>query len=239
MKKKSSRKRNIEAQIPTPAQPEEAPGDAEFEEQLLLFWKNHGNRVTMLIALVVVAVLAYQFSGYLAQRKLEKIQAAYQGTENTADLVAFGKEHSDHSLGGFAFLQAAHQEYEQKQFQEAAGHYQIAAENLADTPYAGRAKLGYAMANLQNGQEETARQTFAAIAADEALLDSTQAEAAYNLAVFHWDRENFDEVEKQLDFIDTLAKPGYWIWAIKANQLRESIPELRTEDESKAETAGL
>ncbi len=190
----------------------------------------------MVVALVVVAVLAYQISGYLAQRNMEKIQMAYQETENSAGLVDFGSEYSSHPLGGFAYLQAAHQEYEQKQYEEAAGYYEKAAEILADTPYAGRAQLGYAMANLSNGQAGIAQQTLETLAGDESALDSTRAEAAYNLAIHYWEEEEFDAVKEQLDFIETLAKPGYWIWAIKAGQLRDSIPELRVEE---TKTAGL
>lgn len=245
MKKKSSKKRNIKDAGPRRAGSEETPlGDGDFEEQLLQLWGVHGNFLIMIVALVVVAVLAYQFSGYFARRNVEKIQTAYQKTENSADLVAFGSEYSSHPLGGFAYLQAAHQEYDQKQYQEAAEHYEKAAEILADTPYAGRAQLGYAMASLSNGQAGIARQTLETLAGDESKLNSTRAEAAYNLAVHHWEKEDFEAVIEQLDFIETLAKPGYWIWAIKADQLRDSIPELRVEEaeaeeEAETETAGL
>lgn len=221
---------------------ETPPGDGDFEEQVLQLWGVHGNRLVMIVALVVVAVLAYQVSGYLAQRNVEKIQTAYQETEDSTDLVTFGLEYSSHPLGGFAYLQAAHQEYDQKQFKEAAGHYEKAAEILADTPYAGRAQLGYAMASLSNGQAVIAQQSLETLARDESMLDSTRAEAAYNLAIHHWEKEEFEAVQEQLDFIDTLAKPGYWIWSIKVGQLRDSIPELRVEEaeeEAETETAGL
>ncbi len=237
MKRKSSKKRNVIETPTPPAAPEETPlGDGDFEDQLLQFWSVHGNRVIMAVALVVVAVMAYQFSGYIAQRRVEKIQTAYQETENTVDLIAFGSEHSGHPLGGFAYLQAAHEEYEQKQYREAAEHYEKASQILGDSPYAGRALLGYAMANLSNGQADKARQTLEAIAGDETALDSTRAEAAYNLAIHYWEKEDFEAVAKQLDFIETLAKPGYWIWTIKAGQLRDSIPNLRIEE---AATAGI
>ncbi len=239
MKKKPSKQRKNKPELPEMEKPDDVLGDADFEERLLIFWKNHGNRVVIAIIVVVAGVLAYQISGYLAKRNEEKIQADYQKTENTADLIAFGAEHSTHSLGGFAYLQAAHKEYGEKQYAEAAGHYEIAAENLGDSPYAGRARLGFAMASLQSEKLEVGRTALESIAGDEALLETTRAEAAYNLAVFHWDAGNFPEVKKKLDLIETLARPGFWIWTNKVDQLRELIPELRDEPESDTETAGL
>ena len=241
MKKKPSNNRQNRPEYPNPdvEKPKEALGDSDFEEKLLLFWRNHGNRVVVALVVLAAGVLAYQLSGFIAKRSQEKVQAAYQKAENTADLIAFGAEHSRNSLGGFAYLQAAHEEYGRNQFKEAAAHYEAAAQILTDSPFAGRARLGFAMASLQGDEPVIGRQTLESITADEALLDSTRAEAAYNLAVFHWDREKFDEVEKQLDFIETLAKPGFWIWTNKADQLRDLIPELRQEPEPETETAGL
>ena len=78
------------------------------------------------------------------------------------------------------------------------------------------------MAAYRNGEVETAEQALRKLSNEDSRLDGMRAEAAYDLAVFYWERETSPKLRAQLDLIEELEKPGYW--STKANRLRSTIP---------------
>ncbi len=222
--------------LPAPEAAEESPAqgvevrEGDFEEVLLEFWRRRRRVIEGAAVLLFVVVLAYQIMIYVADRKEAAVRLAYQEAEEGESLIGFAEEYSRHPLSGFAYLEVANREYGEREFEAAAGHYLSAVETLEETPLAGRARLGFAMARIQSGHEDEGRSALLEIANDTEGLDGTRAEAAYNLAVLYWEREEFSEMKGQLDLIAKLEFPGlrkppYWI--SKADQLMNSLPELR------------
>ena len=81
------------------------------------------------------------------------------------------------------------------------------------------------MAHLLTGNIEQGIETFHKITNDPLLLDTYRAEAAYQLAVYFWEKSDYLALDRELRRIETLKKSGMWIR--KASVMRDSIPELR------------
>ena len=198
--------------------------DADFEEGILLFWQRHRNTIVTGVVVVIVLVGAFELWSYLDERRETSIRNAFQGADSPSALLSFAESYPDHSLAGFAYLQVANSEYREKAFESAASHYHDAIAILADTPLSERARLGYAMSSIAQGQRDIGESVLDELAADNTILDTTRAEAAYNLAVLYAEMGDRDSVLEQIDFIGALEQPGYWL--NKTDFLRETIPGL-------------
>ena len=204
--------------------------EGDFEALLLEFWKRNRRVIEGAAVLLFLVVVSYQVMIYIGEKRKASLQRAYQEAAAGEERIAFAEANSRNPLSGFAYLEEAHREYGEREFVTAAEHYRLAVETLEDTPFAGRARLGFAMARIQSGHGDEGRSTLLEIATDMQELDTTRAEAAYHLAVLHWEREEFSEMKDQLDFIAGLEFPGLWkppYWISKAEELTNSLPELR------------
>jgi len=204
--------------------------DRDFEEILLEFWNRNRRVIEGVAGLLLVAVVCYQVMIYVGERRKAALQRVYQEALEGEERISFAEANSGDSLSGFAYLEEAHREYDEREFVAAAEHYRLAMETLEDTPLEGRARFGFAMARIQSGYGDEGGSALLEIANNMHELDTIRAEAAYHLAVLHWEREEFAEMKDQIELIvglefPGLRKPSYWI--SKANELMNSLPELR------------
>ena len=234
----------------TPALPRKAadPGPAAavedgFEEKLLNLWQEYKTAILAGVVLAVAVLLSAQGAKYLAIRKEASIQAVFQKATTNAGLIAFAVDHPGHPLTGFSYLQVANTEYTDKDYKQAAYHYNAALDPLEDTPLAERARLGFAMTQLMLDSDDLGTRELEEIANDPSYLYHTRAEAVYNLAIFFCEAEDYPAVADRLDQIFSLVNEmasmdadldprameqiiSNNIWFAKAQKLRASIPEL-------------
>ncbi|MCC5807654.1 MAG: tetratricopeptide repeat protein [Opitutales bacterium] len=202
----------------------ELPPDADVEERFNEFWKKNGFGIFVGIALGAVLVLGFQISAYVSAQRESNIQTAYLALETPAERAAFAEEHSRHPLAGMAWLELADAAYDEGDYSAALDSFERAARALEGTPVGGRARLGAAMSELMLDRREDAKVALNVIASDGRLLVGTRAEAAYHLAVIHWEDENLSAMEESLDLIHDLE--GASLWAFRANVLRQRVPAI-------------
>ncbi len=225
-----------------------APGPAAavedgFEEKLLSFWHEYRTSILAGAVITVTVLVSMQGSKYLANRREVSIQAVFQQVTTNDGLIAFAVDHPAHPLAGFSYLQVANTEYTDKKYKEAAYHYQAALKSLDGTPLAERARIGFAMTQLMLDNDDVGMRELEEIADEPTYLYHTRAEAAYNLAIFFLEAENYPAVAHRLDQIFSLINEMASlsadlepvaieqfirnnIWFAKAQTLRSSIPEL-------------
>lgn len=203
---------------------DELPPDADIEERFNDFWKRNGAGVFAAIALGAVAVLGVQGYQYAEERAVQKAQAAYQQVVTRGDRIAFADEFSKQAIAGVAYLEVADDFFSEKDFGSAAIYYEKADQILKEGFYRSRARLGQGLSLVLNQQAESGRSLLQAVVNDTSALDQIRAEAAYHLAVIHWENGNFDEVQSSLNIIHSLDMAGFWTF--QANDLQDRIPEL-------------
>lgn len=214
-----------------------------FEEKLLNLWHEYRTSILAGVVLAVVVFVSMQGAKYLAARRETSIQAIFQQATTNEGLIAFAVDHPDHPLAGFSYLQVANTEYTDKEYEQAAYHYKVAIEPLEGNPLAERARLGFAMTQLMLGRNDAGTRELEEIADDTSYLYHTRAEAAYNMAIFFWEAEDYPAVAYRLDQIFSLVNEmaslnadldpraieqtiSNNIWFAKAQKLRAIIPEL-------------
>jgi predicted negative regulator of RcsB-dependent stress response len=144
--------------------------------------------------------------------------------ESNAELTTFAVENEETSLGGLAYLRIAHRRYEEGEFEQAAEQYDKAAEILANTVFAERARLGRAMAMLRADRTAEGLQALKELADNANILDSTRAEAAYNRAIKLWEEGDLAGAHAEIDRIRALPQAGFW--SFRADQLADRMPPL-------------
>lgn len=161
--------------------PAEAAGPS-FEETLHNFWKQYGRIVVAGCVIVLLAILGKGVLDYMGAQKETEIRQAYAAANTPEKLKAFVGAQSGHTLAGVGSLQMADTAYAEGRAAEAIGLYEAAAKTLADTPLAGRAKLGRAVSLLLAGRAADGEAALQEVADLAVLPVAFRAEAAYHLA---------------------------------------------------------
>ncbi len=199
--------------------------EADFEQKVILIWENYRQAIIAVIGVIILSVLIYQTMLYLAERGELAVQAAYQEADDDEALIEFAREHPRHTLAGMAYLQLANTKYGDEDYAQAFEFYDYAITHLENKVIQGRARLGMAMSHLMMGNGDEGAEALRKIASDPLLLDTFRAEAAYNLAVIFWEKNDFISLERELRRIESFKKAGLWI--SRSTVMRNSIPELR------------
>jgi hypothetical protein len=199
------------------------PPDADVEERFNDFWKKNGPFIFGLIAAMALVVVGMETWKYLQQRGEETRATEYGLLENPAAKLEFAKNHADTKTGGIAFLEVADSDYAEGNFDTAAEHYAAAQEALAETPIAGRARLGATLSKLRAGQAG-ALNDLEMLARDPGVLAPYRGEAAYLLAEAQWEAGSLDEVRRALDLLATIEEAP--AWQSMGRQLESSVPGL-------------
>lgn len=225
MKKQDQREDPLEAARRQRQQQEsDLPPDADVEERFNEFWKKNGVGIFIAIALGAVIVLGYQISNYYNEQREEGVRAAYTAAASNAERLDFAEEHQGHPLAGVTWMELAEEVYNEGDAQAALSYYERAADVLEGSPLGDRARLGVAMSQLLLGETEDARMGLEVLAENRMALDATRAEAAYHLAVIHWEADNAEGMRDALDRIFELGDAS--MWAFRAQMLQSRVPGL-------------
>ena len=136
----------------TPAASGDPVAAPSFEYRLHKFWEKNANSIYLLCAIVLITIIGKGGYDFYLVRHENEIGADYAAASTSEKLKAFATSHPGHQLAGVAKLRLGDESYAGGNFTQAAVDYQAAAEVLKKGPFAGRARLGLAMAKLQGGQ---------------------------------------------------------------------------------------
>jgi len=209
-------------QHPTPATSSDVIVPPSFEEQLHKFWKNYANPIYTLCVIVLVAIIGKGGYDMYVTSQENQVGADYTAASTSEKLKAFAAAHSGHQLAGVAKLRLADEAYVAGNFTQAALDYQAAVDRLKTGPFAGRARLGCAMAKLQAGQTAEGENQLKQLANDDKQMKAVRAEAAYQLASQAAAAGRNDDALKFLDQVMTVEQGG--TWAQRAMMLRSTLP---------------
>lgn len=211
-----------EPELPPHMNPEsDLPPDADVEERFNEFWKKNGTGIFGGIAIGAVLVVGIQIFQYMGRQKEAAIQEAFSAVETVEERLEFASEYSKHPLAALANLQVADIRYGEGLFAEAVNLYAEAAESFEDPVLVARAQLGEAMSLIRSGQVDAGQAMLEKLALESGVLDQVRGEAAYHLAVSHWEA---GEVEKALEAADIILQlDNASVWAYRANALREKL----------------
>ena len=206
---------------------------SEIEDRILLLWKDYRNLIIGVVVVFFGIIIGYQSIGYVAERREAGVREAFRLETDAESRLAFAREHAGHPLAGLAYLEMAGTSYESGDFADAATHYEASIEPLGESPLSARAKLGYAMASIRSENVDSGERMLENLVEDGSQFDGIRAEAAYQLAILFWSREEFAEVMRHLERIEELERPGFWM--TKAERLRTTVPELQVLEEEAEE----
>jgi predicted negative regulator of RcsB-dependent stress response len=212
----------------SPAAPGAAPALLLTEERLQQFWTENRSYVTLLCALLGLAVLArYGWEYYSAKQELQ-VEQAY-GSATSIDLLKnFAAEHPNHILAHVAELRLADQAYASGRIAEARDDYGHVSLFLKTGPLAARARLGLGVSQIQTGETVEGEATLRQLADEKTQYEATRAEAIYQLASAAYSAGRASEVEKYAAQLMQLSPGSPWterVFALESEAAaRQSSP---------------
>ncbi|MGJ3244297.1 MAG: hypothetical protein ACFE0O_15250 [Opitutales bacterium] len=184
--------------------------DSAAEEKLLQFWdRNKGPLITGLV-LVVAVIGAVQGLKVMRQSHQAAVQEAWQAATVSGDYATFLATYPEEPLAGLAHLEQGHGAFSEQAYAEAEAAYRAAAPILGDSPLAGRARLGAALALYMQGETDRAAEAFAALAEDTTILDGIRAEAAFNRAIMAIEADEGETFQRYFELIESLPHASAW-----------------------------
>ena len=197
--------------------------DADVEDKVWLFWQRNKNLFYSIAIIAILAVVTVQGLDMYRTQQTNKMQAAYSQITDPTQRVEFAKDYADQPLGGVTFLELADHAYAKENYSAAAKNYKLAQAPLSGTIFESRAKLGYAMAEIKDGQSDKGIELLKELANNSHMLEAIRAEAAYNVALIASAQNNNAEARKWIDFITHLQFNG--VWQTQADMLAQSLPK--------------
>jgi tetratricopeptide (TPR) repeat protein len=187
------------------------------------FWAKNRQAVLVVCVAVLLAIIGREAWQYFAASREQAVQAEYAKiADQTAQLEAFANSNSGHTLAGVAWMRLADEKFTAGDYKTAAAHYQKATGTLQNAALLGRAKLGAAVSQLNDGDQAAGEAALKTVGADATLDKGVRAEATYHLATYAADAGKADEAKKlaeEVAKIDPLSS-----WAQRATLLLTSSP---------------
>jgi predicted negative regulator of RcsB-dependent stress response len=193
-----------------PAAPGANSGLLLSEEKLQRFWADNRTYVTLLCALLGLAVLARYGWGYYAAQQELQVEQAYASATSIETLKSFAAGHPNHILAHVAELRLADQAYASGRIAEARDEYGHVALFLTTGPLAARARLGLGVSQIQTGETVEGEATLQRLADDKTQFDATRAEAIYQLASAAFSAGRTADVEKLAAQLLQLSPSSPW-----------------------------
>ena len=192
-----------------------------LEEQVHEFWKKNSRFIIFLVVLGFLVIVRREGVRYMWAARERGISEAYGKCSTPAELKAFAAENPKHVLAGIALLRVGDEDYNAREYLDAADAYTKAVEPLKDTPMAARAKIGAAISEVQGGDRAKGEAALKALADDMTIMAAERMEARYQLAVIAIADGRLDDARKALDEITQTPTAG--MWAQRAYQLRATL----------------
>jgi hypothetical protein len=197
------------------------PVEPPMEEKLRMFWEKNARAILGACLVVLLAVLARGAYNYYLREREASIEGDFAAATAPEKQRAFVDQHPDHALSGLALLQLGDEAYSAGKYSEAQSDYKRAADILKHGPFAGRARLGVAVAKLDAG-DHSGEQDLKSIANDALELKAVRAEAAFHLATLAVGAGKNDEAIKEFDLVSSLDPMG--TWSQRAQMVRSTLP---------------
>ena len=211
------------SQTPPNAEQSQPHPTDNFAETLQIFWLKNRNAILTCCTVVLFAIAAKGGYDIYLERRLTATAEAYAAAGTSMDkLKEFVASHEGNMLSGVALLRIADEAYSAGKFADARTSYEKALPALKGSPFLDRARLGSAMALLQDGRATEGETALRAISSDAVCFKGVRAEAAYHLAILFSESGRPDEAQKQIDQVLQSSPNG--MWAQRAVQLRGSLP---------------
>lgn len=207
--------RNLVQATPAPA----SPG---FEERLQAFWSKNAKLIMIVCVVVLIAIVARGAVEWMGANKEKAIAADYAAATTNDQLRSFISAQPGHVLAGVAHLRLADEAFGAGNHAAALADYQKAAEILKTGAFAGRARLGAAMAKFLSNDAAGAQADLRALADDVTQLKAVRAEAAYHLASLASEAGNGAEVARLADQVMAIDPTS--LWSQRAMMLRVTAP---------------
>ena len=201
------------------------PPGADAEERFNNFWKENGTSIFVTLILAAIIVIGMQVWRYVEQRAEVRTQTSYSAADSSEELVTFALDHPKHPLAGTAYIKLANKEFADGQFMQAADHYRSAKDTLSGTPLFERATLGAAVSEYLGGNVEAGLTDLRAILDNPDFIEVTRAEAAFNLAMYYQQRQDYKALTEIVDIADTFGQKD--VYAMMTRSFRTQIPEQK------------
>lgn len=215
--KRPSKKKNNPANSPdgTPADDRhlidaEESLELSVEDKISLYWQENKSFIIGCFSVLVIILVGMNGMKMYSASQLEKLQDSYASAATEGTLEDFARAHTETTLGGFAALTQANLAYSEGNFAEAAELYELSSKGLVTSILGGRARLGQAFANYQNGSKEQGIALLNAIHSDASLPSAILAEAAYHLAVHAYATGDLSTFQSFASRVSTLDESGQW-----------------------------
>ena len=201
--------------------PANAPVEPPMEEKLRIFWEKNARAILGACIVVLLAVLARGAYNYYLREREASIEGDFAAATTPDKQRAFVDQHPDHALAGLALLELGDEAYSNAKYSDAQSDYRRAADILKHGPFAGRARLGDAVAKLDAG-DNSGEQELKSLASDALEFTPVRAEAAFHLATLAAGAGKNDEAIKQFDLVNSLDPTG--TWSQRAQMVRSTLP---------------
>jgi hypothetical protein len=201
------------------------PPGADAEERFNNFWSENGTSIFISLIIAAIVVIGMQVWRYSKQRAEVNTEAAFASAISSEQLISFTQNHAKHPLAGAAYMKMADGEFTAGQFKQATEHYLLAKDRLAGTPFQERAALGAAVCEYLGGNVQTGIADMRTILDNPDNLETTRAEAAFNLALLYIQKQDFKSLKEIVDIADTLSANDSY--AVMTRSFRAQIPEQK------------
>jgi predicted negative regulator of RcsB-dependent stress response len=182
-----------------------------FEVTAQAFWDKNRRLIMVVCAAGLLAVIGREGWQYFAAQHEQGVRNDYaKAADRPEQLAAFAAANTGHALAGVAYLRLADTKYSAAEFRPAAENYTKAAANLKNPALLGRAKIGAAMSQINNGDKVAGDAALKALGADATLLKDVRAEANYHLATLAYDAGNASEVSRLVTEIGKIDPASVW-----------------------------
>jgi tetratricopeptide (TPR) repeat protein len=206
-------------------------GQPDLEDRMWLFWIRNRVFILGISAILVIGALGYITWSAISDYKLSSMQGEYRAVAQTSDArLSFARKNQGTPISGIAAIEAGDQLYKENKFAEAEAAYAFALGNFSlddkfATAFAGRAKLGIALARINNADRDGGVKVLTELAQMPRFLATHRGEAIYKLVVLALEKNDLTEARKWFDTLDRELPPANE-WAKAKQELLRLEPTL-------------
>lgn len=215
---------------------EDTPISPGIEEKLRQFWGRYRTVVVILCAVVVLAILGRGITEYLAEQKMQSVQAAYAVANTPEKLRLFAEENEGHELAAVAWVRVADAAYTEGKSAAAIESYRTAVDTLEDGPLADRAALGLAMSQIMAGKNTEGKGSLKVLEESDEVMSGVRVEAAYHLARLAHTDNDAAAVKVHIEQIMQIDPSSPWAQRVMSLQINDGSVSAAAVEPSSVKT---
>jgi predicted negative regulator of RcsB-dependent stress response len=207
-----------------PTHEEHPEGGIEELENLKNFWGDHGTKITVVLAVVAIAVAGTNMVKSRRQGRLADASAQLGAARSAQDLEAIVADYGATPSAPLALLQLGKTAYDGGDVNQAMTHYETFTQRYAKHDLAAVAEMGLIHCREARGDLDEAEAAFKAFAAANPEHFMT-AQALLGQARCLEQLGRFDDA--RVIFEDLIAARGDTAWGDRASEALETLEERR------------